>query len=88
MLIFLLRKVTLRGHNQLHKVNPSPARVCVPPPRNKGGGTPSPAVEGPIRTTGEKAWHSVYYSVCYVQKKHKIRQPNKFYCTLYSVQSH
>jgi hypothetical protein len=37
-------------------------RVC--PPQNQKGGTHSPADEGvgvPIRTTGEKAYHSVYY---------------------------
>ncbi len=40
------------------------------------GATHSPAVEGagvPIRTIREKAQHS---TLCYVQKKHKIRKMN------------
>jgi hypothetical protein len=45
-----------------------------------------PAVEGAIRTTGEKAWHSVYSMLR--TKETQIREPNEFYCTLYSVQSH
>ncbi len=83
--IFLLRKVTLRGNINSVKWTPHPQASVSPPSWTKGGGTPSPAVEGPIRTTGEKAWHSVY-SVDKRQKKHKIRQPNEFYCTLYTVQ--
>ncbi len=41
------------------------ARVC-PPLEQKGGGQHSLVGEGkgePIRTTGEKAWHYVYYVV-------------------------
>jgi hypothetical protein len=47
---------------------PSPASECVPPPGTKGGGGQhSLAVEGaggggePVRMTGEKAWHSVFF---------------------------
>ncbi len=79
MPIFLLRKVTLRGHINSLKWPHHPR-----PPWTKGGGTPSPAVEGPIRTTGEKP--GTLSTLCYVQKKHKIHQPNEFYCTLYTVQ--
>ncbi len=47
---------------------PSPASECVPP-QNQRGGQHSLAGEGagkPIRTTGEKAWHSVYSVAFYM----------------------
>ncbi len=47
----------------------SPASECVPPPEPEGGGGQhSLAGEGrgkPIRTTREKAWHSVYAYIRY-----------------------
>ncbi len=44
----------------------SPQRVCTPSPTKGGVGAHSPVYEGvPIRTTGEKAKHSVYdYILC------------------------
>ena len=82
MQIFLLRKVTLRGHINSLKWPPHPQ-----PPWTKGGGTPSPAVEGPIRTTGEKAWLSVHPVLC---TKETQNPPTKWillytvHCTVYS----
>ncbi len=66
---------------------PSPASECVPPPPlEPKGGQHSPAGEGargePIRTTREKAWHSVYSVVETV----KLRQMGSFlgWCSLVS----
>jgi hypothetical protein len=43
----------------------SPASECVPPLEPNGGGEATLALDegaggGPMRTTGEKAWHSVF----------------------------
>jgi hypothetical protein len=75
MLIFLLRKVTLRGH-----IN------SITPPEPKEGGHNILLLRGQFGRLEKKP--STLSTLCYVQKKHKIRQPNEFYCTLYSVQSH
>jgi hypothetical protein len=45
---------------------PLPARKCAPPLEPKGGSNTRLRVRGrgePIRTTGEKAWHSDYFVI-------------------------
>jgi hypothetical protein len=50
--------------SELGPPTPSPASECVtPPPRNQGWGITRLRVRGwadPVRTTGKKAWPSVY----------------------------
>ncbi len=79
MLIFLLRKVILHINFVKWPLHP---QASVPPPWTKGGGTPSPAVEGPIQTTGEKAWHYVYSVLC---TKETQNPPTKW-ILLYTLQ--
>ncbi len=86
MLNFLLRKVTLRGHINSIKWPPHP-QASVPPPEPKEGGHHLLRLRGQFGRLEKKP--GTLSTLCYVQKKHKIRQPNEFYCTLYStVQSH
>jgi hypothetical protein len=47
----------------------SPAREWVPPLETKGGEGNTRLRGEPIRTTGEKAWHSVYTVACPIYNK-------------------
>ncbi len=83
MLIFWLRKVTLRGH-----INSAPLtrrRVCPPPPpRTKGGGTKKPAGVGggsPIGRLEKKP----STELCAVYKRNIKSAANECHCTVYSV---
>ena len=86
MRIFLLRKVTLRGHINFVKWTPHQQASVSPPPEPKKGGHHLLRLRGQFGRLEKKS--GTLSTLCYVQKKHKIRQPNEFYCTLYSVQSH
>jgi hypothetical protein len=84
MLIFLLRKVTLRGHINSVKLPPHPQATVRPPLLNQRGGHNLLRLRGQFGRLEKKP--STLSALCYVQKKHNIRQPNESYCTLYSVQ--
>jgi hypothetical protein len=61
-------ETTVAVLTELEPPFPLPLASGVTPPEPRGGGAHSAAGEGvPIRTTGEKAWHSVY-SVCQLMK--------------------